>query len=322
MSSNVSLDDISFYPYDPSEAVAGVCLALFGITLFWSTVLTIQKRSWVWTVQLFAILMEVVGYAVRIASAGSPTDLNLYAIQFCVIILAPVLMAGAIYVVFGRIVFHVVPAHERTTRLLWIPPRWITPIFVTFDVISLLVQLVGAVSVSSTQVTDEDAEKKMNTGKNVALVGLAIQIAAFGLFTVIAARFHFTSQRFETSLLSRLETIDGGKSVLVRGVSRKINPNWRRLLYAVNVSCALILIRSVFRVVEFTEGSNGPVSRHEYFMYVLDTLPVFLVVCSFCFFFPGSYLPFMGCRVPRQPVGMGEASSEEGSVVELRRIQN
>ncbi|KAI0851872.1 RTA1 like protein [Daldinia vernicosa] len=320
MSSGTSLNDISFYPYDPSEAVAGVCLALFGIALVWSSALTIRKRSWVWTVQLLAILMEVVGYAVRIASAGNPSNLNLYAIQFCVIILAPVLMAGVIYVVFGRIVFHVVPTQERTTRLLWIPPRWITPIFVTFDVISLLVQLFGAVSVSSTEVTDEGAEEKINTGKNVALIGLAIQIAAFGLFTVIAARFHFTSQRFEASLLSRLEATDGGKSVLVKGLSRKINPSWRHLLYAVNISCILILIRSIFRVVEFAESSNGSISQHEYFMYVLDTLPVFLVVCSFCFFFPGSYLPFMGFRIPKQPVGFGEASSDEASAIELQGI--
>ncbi|KAI0122202.1 RTA1 like protein [Daldinia grandis] len=320
MSSDISLDGISFYPYDLSEAVAGVCLALFGITLVWSSVLTIRKRAWVWTVQLLAILMEVVGYAVRIASAGNLTNLNLYAVQFCVIILAPVLMAGVIYVVFGRIVFHVVPVQERTTRLLWIPPRWVTPIFVTFDVISLLVQLVGAVSVSTTEVTDDDAEDTINMGKNIALVGLAIQIAAFGLFTVIAARFHFTSQRFEASLLSRLEVTDGGKSVLVKGLSRKINPNWRHLLYAVHVSCILILIRSIFRVVEFAEGLNGTISQHEYFMYVLDTLPVLLVVCSFCFFFPGSYLPFMGFRIPKQPVDVGEASSDEGSAIELQGI--
>ncbi|KAI1478997.1 hypothetical protein K445DRAFT_73746 [Daldinia sp. EC12] len=320
MSTSIPLDVISFYSYEPSEAAAGLSLALFGITFIWSSVMTIRKRAWVWTVQLFAILMEVAGYADRIASAKNPTDLNLYAIQFCVIILAPVLMAGVIYVVFGRIVFHVVPARERTTRLLWIPPRWITPIFVTFDIISLLVQLVGAISISSTQMTDEDAEDKINTGKNVALVGLAIQIAAFGLFTVIAARFHFTSRRFEADLLSRLDAADGDKAVFVKGLSRKINPSWRYLLYAVNVSCVLILIRSVFRVVEFTEGLNGFISQHEYFMYILDTLPVFLVVCSFCFFFPGSYLPSMGFRVPKQTVEVGETSSDDGWATGLREI--
>lgn len=88
-------------------------------------------------------------------------------------------MAGAIYVV---------PAHERTTRLLWIPrvysvfqhprrlypvlisvARWVTPIFVAFDVVSLIIQLIGTVSASSTQATDANAAKKLKTGKDVAL---------------------------------------------------------------------------------------------------------------------------------------------------------
>ncbi|KAI1448230.1 RTA1-domain-containing protein [Annulohypoxylon stygium] len=312
--------NLSFYDYDPSIPAAVVVCVLFGLTLIWSTFMTIRKRSWVWTVQIIAILMEVVGYAVRIVSANDPTSLSPYAVQFCVIILAPVLMAGAIYVVFGRIVFHVVPAEERTTRLLWIPPRWITPIFVTFDVVALLVQLIGAVSVSSTQATDEDAANKLKLGKDIALAGLAIQIGAFGLFTIIAARFHFTSQRFVASLSWRLEEADGGKAVFVRGSSRKINPNWRRLLYALNASCILILIRSVFRVVEFAQGSDGSVMQEEFYMYILDTLPIFLVVTSFCFFFPGSYLPFMGFRVPKNPVDTRRLAGDDSSATALQEI--
>lgn len=65
--------------------------------------------------------VEAGGYGARIASAGDVTIRTVYIIQFCLIILAPVLMAGIIYVVFGRIVFHVVPAEARTFRLLWIP---------------------------------------------------------------------------------------------------------------------------------------------------------------------------------------------------------
>ncbi|KAI0841673.1 RTA1-domain-containing protein [Hypoxylon sp. FL0890] len=312
--------DASFYDYDPSQAVAAVCAALFGVAFIWSTFMTFRKRAWVWTVQLLAILMEVVGYADRVASAANPSDMNLYAVQFCVIILAPVLMAGVIYVVFGRIVFHVVPAEERTTRLLWIPPRWITPIFVSCDIIALFVQLIGAVSVSSTQATDEDAANKLKIGKDIALGGLAIQMGAFGLFTVIAARFHFTSQRFEANLKWRLEEADGGKAVFVKGTSKKLNPNWRHLLYALNVSCILVLIRSVFRVVEFAEDSSGAVSKHEVYMYVLDTLPIFLVVVSFCFFFPASYVPYMGFQVPKRPDATTELGSHEGSATALREI--
>jgi hypothetical protein len=65
--------------------------------------------------------VEAAGYGARIASAADTTARTVYIVQFCLIILAPVLMAGVIYLVFGRIVFHVVPAEARTFRLLWVP---------------------------------------------------------------------------------------------------------------------------------------------------------------------------------------------------------
>ncbi|KAI5863234.1 RTA1-domain-containing protein [Durotheca rogersii] len=312
---------VSFYHYDPSEAAAAVFCALFGLSLIYSTFMVIRTGAWVWTVQLVAILMEVVGYVSRIASAQRTDSLDLYAVQFCVIILAPVLMAGVVYVVFGRIVFHVVPEQERTTRLLWVPARWITPIFVTFDIVSLVIQLLGAIVVSSTKATDENAVGKLETGKNVALVGLAVQMAAFGLFSVIAVRFHFTSKRFEASLRPGLEgSREGKKAAVILRPSREINPHWRHLLYVINGSCLLILARSIFRIVEFAEGPSGRVMQEEYFMYVLDTLPMFLVVFSFTIFFPGTYLPFMGFRVPKHPAGARELPGENESAIALREV--
>jgi hypothetical protein len=61
--------------------------------------------------------VEAVGYAARIASAGSPKNRDIYIVQFCLVVLAPVLMAGVVYVVFGRIIFHVIPPKHRTLRL-------------------------------------------------------------------------------------------------------------------------------------------------------------------------------------------------------------
>lgn len=67
--------------------------------------------------------METVGYGARVASAGDVYGRTIYIIQFVCIILAPVFMAGIIYVVFGRIAFHVVPPESRTVKLLWIPGK-------------------------------------------------------------------------------------------------------------------------------------------------------------------------------------------------------
>ena len=65
-------------------------------------------------------LAEVVGYIARYSSAKHVTERNPYVIQFTLIILAPVLMAGVIYVVFARMVFWVVPPEQRSLKLLWV----------------------------------------------------------------------------------------------------------------------------------------------------------------------------------------------------------
>lgn len=69
--------------------------------------------------------MECIGFAARVASAANLANRNAYIVQFLLIILAPVFMAGVIYVVFGRIVAHVVPVESRTTKLLWVPGKHI-----------------------------------------------------------------------------------------------------------------------------------------------------------------------------------------------------
>lgn len=71
--------------------------------------------------KLTSAIVEVIGYAARIKSASEPTEKKPYVLQFTLIILPPVLMAGVIYVVFGRIVYWVVPPESRTLRFLWVP---------------------------------------------------------------------------------------------------------------------------------------------------------------------------------------------------------
>jgi hypothetical protein len=188
--------------------------------------------------------VEAAGFGIRIASAGDISARTIYIVQFCLIILAPVFMAGIIYVVFGRLVFHVVPAHARTLRLLWVPARFVTPFFVGFDILSLFLQLIGAVLVTSTQVTDDNAAQKLQRGKDIAIGGVTLQIIAFGFFTIAAVRFHFTSPAFKAELEKHFQPVPGDKRhVTMDGISRPFRPNWRALLYVVNVSCLLILVR-------------------------------------------------------------------------------
>lgn len=180
---------------------------------------------------------------------------------------------------------------------MWVPVRWITPIFVIFDVLSFLIQLFGAVSVSGADQTDVDRIKR---GQNVIKIGLAVQLVCFGFFTIIGIRFLFTSRNFAS------DVIDGKK--------------WRHLNYAVNIACGLILVRSCYRMGEFSASQTAKIQTQEVWFWIFDALmmlimlgkdcsplpPFFLgvgvcvanitIIVTFNIFHPGRFLPNLGFR--------------------------
>jgi hypothetical protein len=278
----------SFYHYDPSEAAAGVFAVLFALSFLHATWKIFRRRSWVWLVFLFAVGMEVVGFAARVVSARDTTARNPYIISFLMILLAPVFMAGVIYVLFGRIVFWVMPPEARTMKNLWVPARFVTLIFVAFDVLSILLQAIAGVVITSVDDNTEDPQSRLDLGRALGLIGVAVQLGGFGLFTIIAVRFHFVSRKADPNFARyNMETFG-------------INKSWQKLLYAINFSCLMILIRSCFRMAEFAEGPDGVLYSAEWYIYVLDITPVAIAALLYNLYFPGNYLKHLGFRLPKE----------------------
>ncbi len=140
---------------------------------------------------------------------------------------APSFVAAACYMSFGRLVWWVTPSHHRGFKTLWVPARWITPLFVSFDLGSFFVQFIGLAVIASgftSNKTGKDLQHSINNGIRVLKFGLIIQLLCFGIFALISARFIFISRRW------RNEWLDGG------------NARWRRLGWAINVSSTLIMV--------------------------------------------------------------------------------
>lgn len=91
-------------------------------------------------------------------------------------------------------------------------------------------------------------------GENMIVVGLFVQLVFFGLFIIVAGVFH-----------KRMKTVPTARSTdpLVR---------WESYLTTLYVSSGLILVRSLFRVVEYLQGNDGTLLRNEVYMYVFDAL--------------------------------------------------
>lgn len=147
-----------------------------------------------------------------------------------------------------------------------IRPQWLTRLFVLGDVLSFLVQGSGGGMMAQQSISKSLAQ-------NIILAGLIIQIVLFGLFAVTAVLFHVRMRRWPS------------------GASMDPNSKWEAILWTLYAMSALIMVRSIFRVAEYTMGKTGYLLTHEWTLYVFDALLMFATVVVFAIWYPGKLTP-------------------------------
>ena len=95
-------------------------------------------------------------------------------------------------------------------------------------------------------------EKAIDLGQNIIVGGLVVQILFFGFFLVVAAVFHLRISKNPTA------------------ESRDVP--WKRHINTLYAASILILIRSIFRVVEYQQGNDGYLLGHEVLLYIFDAM--------------------------------------------------
>ncbi|GFN19173.1 RTA1 domain-containing protein [Aspergillus tubingensis] len=233
--------------YNPSVPAAAIFLILFLIATTWHSYLMMRANSWYWIPFVIGGIFQVIGYIARIAGHNHETSILIFSIQNLTILLAPALYAASIYMVLGRVI-----SGLRGQHLSIIPVKWLTKIFVMGDVLSFMAQCAGGGMMAS---------GGSKAGIQITIVGLIIQLIFFGIFLVTAAVFHKRKLRESSSEMGD-ETLISASSEL----------HWTTLLGALYAVGILILIRSLYRVIEFIDGYGGYIMSHEAFLYVFDAL--------------------------------------------------
>lgn len=163
----------------------------------------------------------------------------------------------------------------------------LTKIFVAADVVSFVVQAIGTgsfptyiptyIDTPTTQtdnptggvlISSADSTSEVNRGKGIIVGGLFLQIIFFSLFISVTAVFH--------------------RRILSRPTRRSQNlpVPWRRYLLVLYAVSTLIMVRSVFRVIEFIQGPQGALMTNEVYLYAFDTLLMFFVSVVFNIYHP------------------------------------
>ncbi|KAJ5510045.1 RTA1-domain-containing protein [Penicillium expansum] len=198
---------------------------------------------------------ETAGFAIRAVAHHRSGEIWPYVVQTLLILLAPALFAASVYATLGRTI-----SNLKATSLSALHPRWMTIIFVSGDILSFFIQAVAGSMLSSTK----SKQSTKDTGKVVMILGLVIQVIFLSGFFVAIAIFH---QRWHRMFASKDLSEHNRRSM--------------RILYSLYGMSGLILVRSVFRVIEYIEGNDGYLLTHEWPLYVFDGTPMILVMAVF-----------------------------------------
>jgi hypothetical protein len=147
--------------------------------------------------------------------------------------------------IYGRLVLFV-----NATEASIIRPTLVTKVFVCGDVVSFFMQAGGGGMMAQASMAD--------MGQKIMLLGLFVQLLFLGFFLCISLVFW---QRMSKS--SKQYTIPQyGKHT------------WDKLLKMVVGAAVIIILRCIFRVIEFAQGHSGYLVSHEIYMYIFDAAPM------------------------------------------------
>ncbi|RSM06184.1 hypothetical protein CEP52_005860 [Fusarium oligoseptatum] len=201
--------------------------------------------------------MQIIGYIGKaISSSESPNWIvKPYIIQTLLLLISPAMFAASIYMIFGRIIL--VTDGEVCSPLRRV---WLTKIFVLGDVLSFVLQ--------GGDIMASGGLEALHNGERTVIIGLVIQLAFFSLFSITASVFH---ARFAGTLSTK---------AMASGIP------WQRYLAILYIAAGLIMIRSVFRLIEYTQGNAGYLISHEAYPYIFDSVLRFLTMVLFAWEHP------------------------------------
>ncbi|KAF2264806.1 RTA1-domain-containing protein [Lojkania enalia] len=274
--------DWEMYRYIPSLTGPIVSIIIFSIlaALHLWQLLNTKKKIIVWIV--VGAICEVVGYAARIGSHHDNTSWAPFIVQGVFILIGPLFIAATIYMMLGRTIR--VAGGEDVSI---IKPSWCTRIFVCADVSTLIIQVTGSSIMGSMKLNLAIA------GEKIVIAGLALQVATFVVFIIVAVDFHI---RMNKRTKTHTSTVP-------------VSSKWRRMLWILYSVSSLVLTRCIFRLIEYAMGNASYLIAHEWTLYVFDTSLMVSALILLLILQPTKY-------VPQENQKLGSSSTEETAMAQ------
>ncbi|KAG8834959.1 hypothetical protein FRC17_006262 [Serendipita sp. 399] len=287
------------YGYVPTEAVCIAFLTLFAVSGLIHTFQAIKYRTW-WMIATLTVgcLGECIGWAGRLWSSRNPTLLDPFLMQITTTIISPSFMSAANFTILGFIIRTIGQQHSRLS------PRWYLIIFISLDLVSLIVQAIGGARASAAAQNHEDADP----GGRIMLYGIVLQMIALTIYCILGAEvlIRYYTNRPVRALPEQhdesVETLDEKKSDGRAALDR----NNKLMLLALVITTVFLFIRAIYRTIELNDGWDGSIITNQNLFNWLDGMPITVVTYTFNILHPG-YLLFRRRSGADTPAALSKA---------------
>ncbi|PYH98074.1 hypothetical protein BO71DRAFT_395557 [Aspergillus ellipticus CBS 707.79] len=200
--------------------------------------------------------------------------------------IAPAFLSGAIYVSLARIV------GAYSAPLSRLKQRSYSLIFISFDIISLLLQAAGGA------ITTSNSASTVQSGINIMIAGLSSQVASLTLYIVICLDFAFRVYRLTsnnpsagttggfrmTHTKNESDTPDLNTDELItlnpEFAALRASTRWKAFLGCQGLAVVCIYIRSCFRVAELCGGFSSKLANDQTTFMVLEGMMISIAVIA------------------------------------------
>ncbi|WRT65303.1 uncharacterized protein IL334_002246 [Kwoniella shivajii] len=299
------LSTFSPYGYTPEKSAGIAYIVVFAILGLIHIGLGVRYKYWLVFVTLIpGTILEVIGWSGRLWSAYSVFKVTPFLMQIASLIIGPAFYSAWAYTILGYCINQLGPAYSL------LRPNTYLAVFVTADVISLVIQAVGGgkAAVAAQLGTSTKSSTK------IMLAGILFQLVTMAVFVALASDFIFrvifrkpyahlvskypnqsndpTSNEEEGN--AQVSAVPGEKQVATNegGAVRTAQiKKGERLLAGVAFASAMIFVRGIYRSIELAQGWSGYLITHEAYFNYLDGLPMVLCLAAFAIAHPGWLLP-------------------------------
>ncbi|KAI0103913.1 RTA1 like protein-domain-containing protein [Nemania sp. FL0031] len=259
----------SLYGYRPQIGVNAIAVVVYVLCLVQCIYVFVRwKKSWLsYTILVFiSCLAQLIAYGLRVHGWFDPFVNIGWILQYTYATLAPIFVTAALYVTLGRL------ANIMGRGIFNLDPKLYPRIFLTSDAFSLVLQSAGG----SLSFFEEVKDNSLTLGGKLAIIGLIFQVISLAVFLVL-----FVAVVHPARIFSPVSTI-----------SKYENQNRIRIFVcATLIGMVLIVARSAYRVVEFSEGPLGTLVHNEVLFIVFDTVPMAITAILLAFLHPNYMLP-------------------------------